>query len=197
MMLHSLSNSFVLVSFATGGTPGAPSQGKCAATAEVESGALGVIYQEVVVHSIENWDAEVANKQHPRRPNGLPPSCPTDGSRSRGASQECDRGPAESARGGSRVQAQPAERCQVGQALPSGGSGWAEGPLLPSPPQPAPDAGRTGSPRRGVTPPPLARRPDRAGTEDRPGHREPHSAPVEPQPYPQHRAAAGGGSLRT
>src|ERR1700680_3498944 len=41
MMLHSLSNSFVLVSFAGGGTPGAPSQGKCAATAEVESGALG------------------------------------------------------------------------------------------------------------------------------------------------------------
>src|ERR1700737_5071053 len=98
---------------------------------------------------------------------------------------------------GSRVQAQPAERCQVGQALPSGGSGWAEGPLRPSPPQPAPDAGRTGSPRRGLTPPALDRRPDRAGTEDRPGHREPHSAPVETQPYPQHRAAAGGGSLRT
>src|ERR1700730_6297103 len=152
---------------------------------------LDVIYQEVVVHSIENWDAEVANKQHPRRPNGLPPSCPTDGSRSRGASQECDRGPAESARGGRRLQAHPAEGCQVGQALPSGGSGWAEGPLLPSPPQPAPDAGRT------VARVEALRRQRWTGVrialelKIRPGHREPHSAPVETQPYPQHRAAAG------
>src|ERR1700737_464613 len=67
---------------------------------------------------------------------------------------------------GSRVQAQPAERCQVGQALPSGGSGWAEGPLLPSPPQPAPDAGRTGSPGCRLTRSVVDQRPECAGTED-------------------------------
>jgi len=39
---------------------------------------LGVRFQEVVVHSIENWDADVANKKQHRRPNGLSPSCSTD-----------------------------------------------------------------------------------------------------------------------
>jgi hypothetical protein len=76
--------------------------------------ALDVIYQEIVVHSIKNWDAEVANKQHIRRPNGLPPSCRTDRIGSRVFSKERCGGPVESARGGSRVQAQPADRSQVG-----------------------------------------------------------------------------------
>ena len=52
-------------------------------------GALAVKFQEVVVHSIENCEAEVAKQQHHRRSNGLPPSCSTDDLQSRATCPEC------------------------------------------------------------------------------------------------------------
>lgn len=39
-------------------------------------GALAVNFQEVFVHSVENCEAEVANKQRLKSPNGLSPIMP-------------------------------------------------------------------------------------------------------------------------
>src|ERR1019366_3139828 len=76
------------------------------------------MFQQVVVHSAKNWEADVAKQWLPRRPNGLSPSCSTYDLSSRGTCRNHDPGPTELEGGRSRVQAQPAERGQVGASLP-------------------------------------------------------------------------------
>src|SRR5246127_626718 len=84
---------------------------------------LNVKFQEVVVHSVENWEADVAKQKLARRPNGLPPSCATHDSQSRATRQESFGGGVELELGRGRVQAQPAVGRQVGPPLPSGRCG--------------------------------------------------------------------------
>jgi hypothetical protein len=63
-----------------------------------------------------------AKQKRPRRPNGLSPSCSTYDSSSRGTCRNRDPGPVELEGGRGRVQAQPAERGQVGAPFPRRGA---------------------------------------------------------------------------
>ena len=78
---------------------------------------LNVKFQEVGVHSVENWEADVAKQKPTTRPNGLPPSCATHDSQSRATRQESFGGGVELELGRGRVQAQPA----VARSLTSDG----------------------------------------------------------------------------
>src|ERR1700736_6082501 len=79
---------------------------------------LNVKFQEVGVHSVENWEADVAKQKPTTRPNGLPPSCSTHDSQSRATRKKGFGRGVELELGRGRVQAQPPIGRQVGPPLP-------------------------------------------------------------------------------
>src|SRR5437879_854737 len=137
-----------------------------------------------------NRKLKLKNKSDLRRPNGLSLSCSTGGLQSRATCQECFRGPAEPEGGRGRVQAQPAERSQVGPSVSGPWRCRVERPEFASASFAARHVEGEDHGDRAAEAAALDRRADRAPARAEPGHGQPRAAAVEAEPHPPYRAAA-------